>query len=118
MSKKRSRPLGEVIRMGLVEDGALLRYVVSGLADVLAKTAITVTYRSFAGHPIDVPYDLVDAGQRSAYGGWSSQAKRHRGTGTRGDERWQVRGACWQQIASSQPAYSCPFWQNSAGNSA
>lgn len=28
MSKKRFRPLGEVIRMGLVEDGALLRYVV------------------------------------------------------------------------------------------
>lgn len=29
MSKKRSRPLGDVIRMGLVEDGELLRYVVS-----------------------------------------------------------------------------------------
>ncbi len=28
MSKKRFRPLGDVIRMGLIEDGALLRYVV------------------------------------------------------------------------------------------
>ena len=114
MSKKRSRPLGEVIRMGLVEDGALLRYVVSGRPTFLAKTAFT--YPTAAGSHNDVQYDLMSAGQRSAYGGWSSQAKRHRGTGVRGDERWQVRGACWQQIASSQPAYFCPFWQKSAGN--
>ena len=31
MSKKRFRPLGDVIRMGLVDDGALLRYVVGFL---------------------------------------------------------------------------------------
>lgn len=29
MSKKRSRPLGDIIRLGLVADGELLRYVVS-----------------------------------------------------------------------------------------
>ena len=28
MSKKRFRPLGDIIRMGLIDDGALLRYVV------------------------------------------------------------------------------------------
>ena len=44
MSKKRSRPLGEVIRMGLVEDGALLRYVVSGLPSILANSVFPVAY--------------------------------------------------------------------------
>lgn len=33
MSKKRFRPLGDIIRMGLVEDGELLRYVVSLCAE-------------------------------------------------------------------------------------
>ncbi len=32
MSKKRFRPLGDIIRMGLVDDGALLRYVVGLLS--------------------------------------------------------------------------------------
>ena len=44
MSKKRSRPLGEVIRMGLVEDGALLRYVVSVFPTTLANSASLATY--------------------------------------------------------------------------
>ena len=38
MSKKRFRPLGEVISMGLVEDGSLLRYIVRQLRAAEATT--------------------------------------------------------------------------------
>lgn len=76
MSKKRFRPLGDIIRMGLIDDGALLRYVVGLLFSAELQSRLQSQWVVNMHAYCKTFYHLL-AVQRSSDGSGSSSADRH-----------------------------------------
>ena len=113
MSKKRFRPLGDVIRMGLVEDGSLLRYIVRAFA---LKRSVPREHLLLHVCADSYCYLLFcTAVQGSAYGCGPGATNGHRGAGCRHPQRREVRRACRQQAAPTKSTHLRPLRQKLAG---